>query len=143
MDRYTVIVKANKRIKIAQYGHEDGNPASAGVEILRFFKTHAPATLKRMVGDLGVFTPEEAEEAKRNRLPVWGFGTQVLEEVISGRLKRVILNISYKDDVFCDWAYIIDLDSNMLLVDNSVEASFSLYDLPGEVEFCEMCGDGW
>jgi len=46
-----------------------------------------------------------------------------------------------KDELFCEWAYIIDLDNNTLSVKNGANKTYSLLKLPSLEKLRKDCGD--
>lgn len=142
-NQYIVIVKLDEKIKISQYGPKNGNPAYAGMDILKFLKSNSMEQFKRMLRGVEPYPQEYADHARRNRLKDYTLGTTVLEEVISGQRDRVMVNLFFRRSSFCDWEYIIDLDTNSFLVRKGAEANYSLRRLPSMDQFLEDCNDSY
>jgi hypothetical protein len=133
----TVVVQ-NGTEKVAQYGQWDHYPAGQGAVILGWLNTITPAELvdfRQKVHDLktitdaeidaaweeiapGVtdwmITPEQSAEFK-SRYPGLDrdHGGQILPLILSGDVATVKLSTEFaQDSLFCEWAYVVDLDTN-------------------------------
>lgn len=132
----TLVVKDGKAV-IAQYGQWDGYPAGQGVTALSFLRAdginrllprlvdvrfgtddEVNAILKSITGnDSGWLNMEEAEEYNR-RLPFIGrdHGAAVLSLIADSEPGTDIIlsdgSSFAKDGLFCEYAYVIDLDAN-------------------------------
>lgn len=134
----TVVVKDNE-IKVAQYGQWDGYPSGAGVEILSFVS--CPNNLSNLEKALGKvrFATEQELEDHDNAAGSWDkqdtrtgeqirwfhtfatgdLGWKILTRIIETDYDEVALvdKRSFANDgLFCEYAYVIDLDNRNLEV---------------------------
>jgi hypothetical protein len=106
--------------KVAQYGQWDGYPSGQGKTALEFLRTVAKHDGWAEFGDkvraLRVFTNEEAQSiwdagglAKQCLSRDCGAG--ILAHILAGHTDGVTLQTAFaRDSLFCEWAYVIDLD---------------------------------
>lgn len=186
--RHLICVVKNEEYKIAQYGQWDGYPLSQGLNILRFLRNEFIKDLfEEKLNNLSFITNEElkkeweecgadpnsdyvtADVSKEHqrRYPQnsrnTGYG---ILKIVQNSTKPLKIMDSYtfaKDSLFCEWAYVIDLDKNTFevykgfnkkplnkterfidLMDDESEyypvrhiKSYSLDNLPTEDEFVE------
>lgn len=140
--RNLTVVKQDYQIKIAQYGQYDGYPEGAGKTILEFlqgldlekFKEKLkachfidPAKLENM--------PDEQWQELREKQPQLSreTGAKVLQMVMNNESDDFELKDACAfgfDNLFCEWLYLIDLDTNTLTVrHNWIEPIIATYDL--------------
>lgn len=178
--RHLIAVYTNGEYKVAQYGQWDGYPEGQGKETLDFLKnTELFNKLKNNLSKCR-FIKDENESNKLNallkesdektlkwydRFCTRDLGAKILTNIANSTAEEIVLSdhISFaKDGLFCEWAYVIDLDKNTLEVfegfgktklgpderfydaefksDNGYEpirlrAAFSLDSLPEESDF--------
>lgn len=139
--RHLIAAFHEGQFKLAKPGQFDGYPSNKGVKILRFLREEfdREAFIKglnflRLATD-DVFDEAEkayrkyAEECKRKgvdpenfekKYPFldWYSGTEILSMIQSlDRPKYAFRYIEFaSDSLFCEWAYLIDLDENMFEV---------------------------
>jgi hypothetical protein len=138
----TVVIQKEKP-KIAQYGQWDGYPEGNGVKILDFVRKKKnieklKANLKRVrfsnrkdekelkewmknMGCENGWMNMDQAEAYHKRFPYLtrDLGAGILEAVAESKDEKIVLNNSIDfagDSLFCEWAYVIDLDKNQLEV---------------------------
>ena len=189
----TVIVH-NQEVKVAQYGQWDGYPDGQGLTLLAFLSS-PPFTedLKKIVLPKVRFQNEKDKKDKEMFLQSIGskdgwmnmeqvekykkkyplhhrdVGGEILFKLLESRFdEEIVLVNSYNfasDSLFCEWAYVIDYDTNTFEVykgfntagiseedrffplydgENDyypvkIIASFPLDDLPDENEFLLQC----
>jgi hypothetical protein len=140
--RHLVAVMHNKEYKIAQYGQWDGYPSGQGADVLSFLSDPSSIDrLKDALSrvrflDLGGQDKAFMEEYNKNA-PEWSnepdnrtaeqkrwfeqyisrdIGSKILKRVAeSSNKEKVVLknNIGFAgDSLFCEYAYIVDLDKN-------------------------------
>ncbi len=152
--RNLTIVKHNEEIKVAQYCQWDGYPDSAGLHILNFLQRFIKEDFKNNLERCSWATEEELvkmdeiigsiEESNLTiHADTWhavfpafhrNTGCRILEFIIGspyGGPKRILLQNSFKfggDKVFCEWAWVIDLDSNQLEVYSSRDGSKGIFE---------------
>lgn len=124
--------------KIAQYGQWDGYPSGQGLGVLEFLRTVDLPDFKEQVrglrwatqadeqamddalgtGGSSWITMEQADELRRN-YPAMSrdTGSSILTLVADGDVQVVRDSRSFAlDSLFCEWAYVIDLDRDVLEV---------------------------
>ncbi len=133
--RNTTLVVLDGQTKVAQYGQWDGYPSGNGIEILDFCQKADWNKFKEQVRALKWLTEDQIK--KINKDPKWDekypylsrdCGAEILNAIHYGEIsvndypkddKIVKVNIVglvnkeafCKDSLFCEWAYLIDLDS--------------------------------
>lgn len=137
----TVVVKDGTH-KIAQYGQWDGYPSGVGADILTFLADPTNVEALRSIADRVHFAAEGEEEALLTELAPdlagkeWftseesdrfnsilpsltrNHGGKILQHLVtSDDPHSLILTDSFsfgEDSLFCEWAYVVDLDANTL-----------------------------
>lgn len=119
--RHLMCIYHAGRIKIAQYGHWDGYPGGAGVQILRFLKT--PRNIARLRSGLPFirFSTEKFYCVRSvDQVPFLG-STQFIPQLAEAGDKggevtvEVGMDLEFASDpLFCEWAYVVDLDAECL-----------------------------
>lgn len=136
--RHLIAVHLDGEYKVAQYGQWDGCPGSQGADILAFIKLHNDETFVERVRQCQFATDEEVNETWKEfgvevnadngfvsydiakthdeKYPTLSrdTGANVLPLIKLGEGK-VLLRDSIEfagDSLFCEWAYVIDLDKN-------------------------------
>lgn len=133
--RNLTMVKADNEYKIGQYGQYDGHPDVQGVEILTaLLLMDGFSSFKEKVNSLKQLTDIEAQEYLKScggddsgwvslavskvfeeKYPHLhrNFAGQIIAAVASGDVTEVLIDISFAgDSLFCEWAYVVDLDAN-------------------------------
>lgn len=140
--RHLTIVKADNKVKVAQYGQWDGYPTGQGLNIAEFLKVVDLKKFKKQVLKLGVWTDKEIDEAYKKHGHKGGewvsmdisdkvkeefpelsrdYGSGILQLIHEGKVKKVVLNESFKEDnLFCEYWYEIDLDEETISVHGGV-----------------------
>lgn len=138
--RNLTLVQKDNKIKVAQYGQWDGYPSGNGIIILDFLKTSNLETFKNRLDNVRIINDEELKNlwvecgADPNssfvtldvskmfgeRYPSLSrdIGAGILDFILKSQ-KEVLLTNSYnfaKDGLFCEWAYLINFDTNKLEV---------------------------
>lgn len=138
------MVISNGETKVAQYGQWDGYPDGQGVTVLEFLS--GEGNIERLkskferVRFLDDVIDKEWIEAYDKNAPEWSnqpdnrtpeqirwfsnyitrdIGADILENIASSEDEKILLKDSsdfLKDGLFCEWAYKIDLDKNILYV---------------------------
>lgn len=137
--RHLIAVQKNNEYKVAQYGQWDGYLSGQGDSILKFFHENDLETFRNKVDNCFFGTQEQIEEAYAPYSN--GDGWMTMEQSAAFKLTEfahlsrdtgadilnVILksdgplmqvdNIEFaKDSLFCEYAYVIDLDKDILEV---------------------------
>jgi hypothetical protein len=120
----TMVVKDGE-FKIAQYGQWDGYPSASGATVLNFLKN---ANLDIFVEKLKMVRWLTQEDCDRiNQDDKWTVnypevcrdtGARILELVYDTEKELALKDSHYfaGDSLFCEWAYLIDLDNKTLEV---------------------------
>lgn len=114
------------------YNHFDSYPTGLGFEVVKFIKKHSNKELNNMFDSLALVKekdyPTQQEEVNLKKL---GFGTEYKNKKLTwyeilgshfGDLNLYSNGLNYmidytdfiKESLFCEWAYIINLNSNEL-----------------------------
>lgn len=121
--RHLIAVQVDGEYRIAQYGQWDGYPEGQGAEILGFLAEWDRPRFERNLRAAQFLTKEEGaaigEEADwKERYPHLSrdCGANVLHIVQQADDGiKLANNLPFVcDSLFCEWAYVIDLDSNRL-----------------------------
>ena len=110
--RHLVCVVAGGEVKVAQYGQWDGYPSGQGRSVLDFVRGIVSQGregwfLERVTG-LGVHD-DGGPEFDRDT------GAEILNMVLTGTRRSVTLSTGFAaDSLFCEWAYVVDLDDRTL-----------------------------
>ena len=142
--RHLTMVINNGETKVAQYGQWDGYLSCAGANVLNFLKKYNLEYFKEKLDKVSFYTDEEMKEnwkifAKSKGIdPEEKFvayeimeeynvlypelnrdvGTDILQMIIDNDkiLKLMDDSAFAKDSLFCEYAYVIDLDNNLFEV---------------------------
>ena len=140
--RHLTAVQLDGEYKIAQYGQWDGYPSSQGVDVLKFLNTANLEAFRDKLRKLKWATPEQIEDAwvtagatrgtdnvsvgTANKLEQQhpelsrNTGAKILDVVATSPDPSQLLMVDRiefaQDSLFCEWAYVIDLDANILEV---------------------------
>lgn len=138
--RHLTIVQSDNQYKIAQYGQWDGYPGGQGVTVHRFLKKVDLDVFKdklenirfvtdedidRMYKEVGIetdgpwITMGDADKFKQKHPQLSrDMGAEVLEHVYNSTGEVLLKNsISFAgDSLFCEWAWLINLDTGELEV---------------------------
>jgi len=128
--RNLTIVKENEQYKVAQYGQWDGYPSGQGSTVLNFLKISNLDIFKERLNAVYYLTKEDLDKRQYN-LDVSALELKELYPELSRDTGAEILWLIYKsmtdvglkdslsfagDSLFCEWAYLINLDTNKLEV---------------------------
>lgn len=142
--RYLTMVVKDNKTKVAQYGQFDGYLDGAGKEILNFLRRTNIDHFKESLDKVSFFTEKELDDnwakfAKSNKIdPKERFvdfriiekynliypqlnremGCGVLQHILDSKEEVKFRNDEEfaKDSLFCEYAYVIDLDRNVFEV---------------------------
>jgi len=133
--RHVTAVFLNGEPKVAQYGQWDGYPSGQGVTILNFLKKASINKFRKKVAECVFLPPEEIKQrwtecgadpnsewvgldiAKKFEQKYPGLyrdtGAAILEMIYKNEVKELQNSLDFvKDSLWCEWAYVIDLDKN-------------------------------
>lgn len=116
--RHIVGVKLGDKL-FGQYGQWDGDPGGAGLIVFRFLQDRFDEETFRKNFGAAVFVDED--EAERDFTPYNHFsrnlGVGIVSYIQETPEPRLYNRITFAaDSLFCEWAYIIDLDARVLRV---------------------------
>jgi len=140
--RHLIMVVHEEKTKIAQYGQWDGYPEGQGVTVLNFarkmkldkfkealkkvrFATKADDKKKdaflKSIGCKGGWMDMDQAAKYHDAFPYASrdIGAGILDLVMNSTDKEIVLTDSTSfagESLFCEWAYVIDLDKNQLEV---------------------------
>jgi len=135
--RNLTCVWIDKKFRVAQYGQWDGYPSGVGADILSFLKSSNLEQLKKNVRNVRWAKKNEIEKAWEsvgadksglvnldvserfaNLYPQWSrdSGAKVLSMLHTKNLRLKDSRSFGTDGLFCEWAYVIDLDAMKLEV---------------------------
>ena len=125
--RHLIAVVVDGEYKIAQYGQWDGYPSGQGAKILAFLQSpyHHLGGFKEKCRRLRWITDEEIEEVEKNENWFNDYpwlsrdaGSDILQYVYDMDQPFTLQNqIEFaQDGLFCEWAYVLDLDNEKLEV---------------------------
>lgn len=177
--RHMIGVVIDGDFKIAQYGQWDGYPGGQGATVLDFAQTADLTDFADKCRALRWISAEEADEV--NSTENWtqkyphlsrDAGAGILSMVANGEAEFLMDNRDFPlDSLFCEWAYVLDLDEQTLEVYKGYQTStpkegrwaglpkdapgtssgeykacervavYSLDDLPTETEFVRALGE--
>lgn len=135
----TCVVQDGK-FKVAQYGQWDGYPEGAGAWIANFLKEDGnidklrtalnrvsflqSGELKKRLyeANIGIMMLGSEQEQQYKRDFYWydrDLGYKILEALVNSQDEKIELedwSAFSTDSLFCEWAYVVDLDANTLVV---------------------------
>lgn len=125
--RNLTIVYKNGEYKVAQYGQWDGYPEGLGVTLLNFLKNVNMDSFRNVIDNVSFYTKEEMDEINKfidesRDIPNWqkyfpqlsrDTGGDILDFITFKGVNKLHNSIDFAaDSLFCEWAYVIDLDAN-------------------------------
>lgn len=150
--RNLTIVHKNGEYKVAQYGQWDGYPEGLGVTLLNFLKNVNMDSFRKAIDNVSFYTKEEIDEINksidkiRNDIPNYSWqkdfpqlsrdtGGDILNLITFKGVNKVNNSIDFAaDSLFCEWAYVIDLDTNKF----EVYKGFNKEELSSNERFCYL-----
>jgi hypothetical protein len=102
------------RFVVAQYGSHDGYPSGAGLSIMEWISPAFVSGLRRKVCFIRYRIPQSYEDEYTDN----NLGVAILGDIIRATdtiEHSFALNFAH-DGVFCEWTYVLDLDSEVLEV---------------------------
>lgn len=128
--RNLTIVHKNGEYKVAQYGQWDGYPEGLGATLLNFLKNVNMDSFRNAIDNVSFYTQEEIDEINKTidemqrNIPNYNWqkyfpqlsrevGGDILDLITFKGVNKVNNSIDFAaDSLFCEWAYVIDLDIN-------------------------------
>lgn len=138
--RNLTCVVEDGEFKVAQYGQWDGYPSAAGVTILADLKNTDPNELRKKVNkaqiisdeavkdkwiecgakpDLGYVSTKVTNKIKEKYPSLYrDIGYRIIGHILRSKEPILLqLNVEFAgNSLFCEWAYVVDLDKNTLEV---------------------------
>lgn len=140
--RNLTMVISNGETKVAQYGQWDGYPSGNGVIVLEFLHSNKMDDFKQKLNKVKFINGNKEKEIKKFLESIgakdgWMTGEQsnqyqkkypyltrdnganILQMIMDGQEDEIWINDNTEfagDSLFCEWAYLIDLDKNVLEV---------------------------
>lgn len=137
---------------VAQYGAWDGYPGRTGDTIITFLLKNDLKTFRKQVAKVKVLTPEEvkslidrddncgsSEFARDTRTRFFHLnrdcGADVLAYIQTAKAPELVLSSDFAaDGLFCEWCYVIDLDTDTL----EIHRGFNLTPLSPKDRFANL-----
>lgn len=140
--RHLIAVRHEGDWRIAQYGQWDGYPEGQGIDVLNFCRNNIDTVFEEKLRNCRFISQEEEREAwiacgadlkdgfvsmdvankfhKKFPLLSRDLGADVLKRVYASEGEVYLRNTLEfaKNSLFCEWAYVIDLDEDVLEVYN-------------------------
>jgi hypothetical protein len=143
--RHLIVVILNKEAKVAQYGQFDGYPSGAGAGVLDFLQKADIPKFRKAVSECSKITDEDYRQswidcgakpgeefvslaverihAERYSHLSRECSFKVLDLVYNGKARKLSLQEDFAaDSLFCEYAYVVDLDKNVLEVYKGFQA---------------------
>lgn len=138
--RHLIAVKAGGDYRIAQYGQWDGYPSGQGVTVLDFLRDADLVAFKVKVEQCRALTDEEVKTVEATKS--WPTVYPHLSRDAGGKILSMVMEsenglaLSYElefaaDSLFCEWAYVIDLDEGTLEVYKGFQKKERVSDIRG------------
>lgn len=113
--RYLVAVYLDGEYKVAQFGHWDGYPSGAGIQTLEFVKMLSKEKLLEEFKNkirASEFFSEEAYNSMDEKYLNIGVGVDILRKVLHSEAGfKTVNSLDFAaDSLWCEWAWVIDLD---------------------------------
>jgi len=133
--RSLTVVKINGEYKIAQYGHYDGYPLGCGLCTLLFLEKMNRTKFCEKLKKLRFAINEQEEATVFERQKAYD-GADILEYIHNEEDFVVIDNLEFaKDNLFCEWAYLIDFDKNTFEIYSAFQSSEKYQNIQKKQEF--------
>lgn len=123
--RNLTMVVLNKETKVAQYGQWDGYPAGQGKTILEFLRSADMEKFRKAIEETRFATQDEIDKLNKDIEKTGNFpaefsrdaGGKILDMILSKGVRLLVNKEGFaKDSLFCEWAYVVNLDDNILEV---------------------------
>ena len=123
--RHLTVVVVDGEFKVAQYGQWDGYPSGQGSDILAFLYINDMDKFREAARATRFITDEESKAIDKKHGTEWkryypqlsrDVGSDILKMVYEGTTELYDSSDFANDSLFCEYAYVIDLDNNVLEV---------------------------
>lgn len=139
--RHLIVVTSKNKVKVAQYGQFDGYPSGQGADILNFILSVDLSEFKNKVDSLSFYTEKEVDKLDPEKNPEISRTTssEILNLIYDGKVTKVYNNETFAaDGLFCEYCYVLDLDTYKLEVYTGSKINLTpddrFYHLMGSVE---------
>lgn len=121
--RHIIMVQMDNEYKVMQYGQWDGYLDGQGQDVLRFLRNNDLAAFSDKVAQCREITEEEINEV--NATDNWpsvyphlsrDCSSDILDMIMESPLTLYLDKEFPYDSLFCEYAYVIDLDKNVFEV---------------------------
>lgn len=117
--RSLVMVVVDKQVKIAQYGDSDGYPSVEGLSVLEFLNQikKQKAKVLNKIKRISFLDDQEFDQIQKNQnqrsYPELQLnGGEILHYLLDHEVKKIADSSEFaKDNMFCEWCYVIDFDT--------------------------------
>lgn len=115
--RHLIAIFSDGQYRLAQYGQWDGYPSGQGLDILTWLNEQYSLPL-RNIAACRFLTDEEIENADFMLSPHLrrDVGSDILDMIRHGPVATVNSIEFAADGLFCEWAYVIDIDAGVFEV---------------------------
>ena len=119
--RHLICAKVDGEYKVAQYGQWDGYPSGLGTTILDFLRNADMKKFKKAIASTKFANKEQIEEINAMTSFPQEFsrdtGGEILGMILNEGVRLVHDSSSFiNDSLFCEWAYVVNLDDDTLEV---------------------------
>lgn len=124
--RHLIAVYQDGQPRIAQYGQWDGYPSGQGKDVLAFLHDESAVHMLRTYRLKGCrfLSQDEIDTLNKERNPIESrpqlsrnMGADILRLAATVDSLALVNSIDFAaDSLFCEWAYVIDFDANVLEV---------------------------
>lgn len=115
--RNLTMVISGGETKVAQYGQSDGYPQGQGKTVLEFLQKCDLKKFKETLKEVIFLNPEESKNPDRQAEPGVYADAKVLQLIYDRQATGLIDSSNFaRESLWCEWAYIIDLDKETLEV---------------------------
>jgi len=115
--RNLTMVINDSETKVAQYGQSDGYPEGQGKIVLEFLQNCDLKKFKETLKEVVFIKPEKDEKIERKPELNEETASKVLKLIYERKVTGLYDSSEFaKDSLYCEWAYVIDLDKGVLEV---------------------------
>lgn len=115
--RNLTIVISDGETKVAQYGQSDGYPEGQGETVLEFLQSNDLKKFKEILKEVVFINPEKDEDFKGKPEFDAETASKVLQLIYDRKATGLYDSSEFaKNSLFCEWAYVVDLDKGVLEV---------------------------
>lgn len=144
--RHVIAIVQNNEYKLAQYGQWDGYPSGQGLYILNFLRDSNLDRFAEKVAKCSFLNDEEiaavnAQAEKDKKMPEHlnrDTGAKILQMIMDSDGLKTHNSLSFvAEGLFCEWAYVVDLDKQTF----EVYQGFQQTPVPEDQRFASLNPD--